>query len=197
METSLIENEEYEPPSTCSVPEPARASGNTLQIRRGEGNLLTLKRPPRFHAGEKTKTFRKRYVPHTPASEWNDRRWQIGHRLKHVQDLERILFLTEEERAVLRLSRTTLTMAVTPYYMYQCDPIIGSAHFRTPVEKGIEIVKGLRGHTTGYDVPNYVIDAPGGGGKIPVVPECQVGRDGDDLLLRNYEGNAYRYHDPR
>src|SRR3546814_13671207 len=75
-------------------------------------------------------------------------------------------------------------------------PITGSAHFRTPVEKGIEIIEGLRGHTTGYAVPQYVIDAPNGGGKIPLLPDSIVGRDGDDLLLRNFEGGVYRYPDP-
>ncbi|MEX2644471.1 MAG: KamA family radical SAM protein [Acetobacterales bacterium] len=89
-----------------------------------------------------------------------------------------------------------LMRRVKPYYLYQCDPITGSAHFRTPVSKGIEIIEGLRGHTTGYAVPSYVIDAPGGGGKIPLLPDYVVGRDGDDLLLRNFEGNVYRYHDP-
>jgi lysine 2,3-aminomutase len=85
---------------------------------------------------------------------------------------------------------------VRPYYIYQCDPITGSSHFRTPVEKGIEIIQGLRGHTTGYAVPQFVVDAPGGGGKIPLMPDYLVGRDGDDLLLRNFEGNVYRYPDP-
>jgi len=89
-----------------------------------------------------------------------------------------------------------LLMRVRPYYLYQCDPISGSAHFRTPVAKGLEIVEGLRGHTTGYAVPTYVIDAPGGGGKIPLQPNYVVGRDGDDLLLRNYENNVFRYPDP-
>jgi lysine 2,3-aminomutase len=89
-----------------------------------------------------------------------------------------------------------LLQRVRPYYLYQCDPISGSAHFRTPVSKGLEIIEGLRGHTTGYAVPNYVIDAPGGGGKIPLQPEYVVGRDGDDLLLRNFEGKTYRYPDP-
>jgi lysine 2,3-aminomutase len=89
-----------------------------------------------------------------------------------------------------------LKIRVKPYYLYQCDPIVGSAHFRTPVSKGIEIIKGLRGHTTGYAVPTYVIDAPGGGGKIPIFPESMVGRDGDDLLLSNYQGHIYRYPDP-
>ncbi|MFA6465922.1 MAG: lysine 2,3-aminomutase, partial [Desulfurivibrionaceae bacterium] len=77
----------------------------------------------------------------------------------------------------------------------QCDPIIGSAHFRTPVSKGLEMYQGLRGLTSGYAVPNYVIDAPGGGGKIPLIPETVVGREGNDLLLQNYEGKIYRYPD--
>jgi lysine 2,3-aminomutase len=88
-----------------------------------------------------------------------------------------------------------MKIRVKPYYLYQCDPIMGSAHFRTSVAKGLEIYQGLRGHTTGYAVPTYVIDAPGGGGKIPLIPETVVGRDGDDLLIRNYEGNVYRYPD--
>ena len=89
-----------------------------------------------------------------------------------------------------------LLMRVRPYYLYQCDPISGSSHFRTPVSKGLEIIQGLRGHTTGYAVPTYVIDAPGGGGKIPLQPDSVIGRDGDWLVLRNYEGDEYRYHDP-
>ncbi|MGO8690805.1 MAG: KamA family radical SAM protein [Thermoguttaceae bacterium] len=89
-----------------------------------------------------------------------------------------------------------LKMRVRPYYLYQCDPISGSSHFRTPVAKGLEIIEGLRGHTTGYAVPTYVIDAPGGGGKIPLQPNCLAGREGDDLLLRNYQGGVYRYPDP-
>ncbi|MFZ5608490.1 MAG: KamA family radical SAM protein [Pseudomonadota bacterium] len=89
-----------------------------------------------------------------------------------------------------------LQRRVRPYYLYQCDPITGSAHFRTPVEKGVEIIEGLRGHTTGYANPQFVVDAPGGGGKIPILPDYVVGRDGDDLLLRNFEGNIYRYPDP-
>jgi len=84
---------------------------------------------------------------------------------------------------------------VKPYYLYQCDPILGSSHFRTPVSKGLEVYQGLRGYTTGYAVPNYVIDAPGGGGKIPLIPETVAGRDGSDLLIRNYEGKIYRYPD--
>jgi lysine 2,3-aminomutase len=89
-----------------------------------------------------------------------------------------------------------LKLRVKPYYLYQCDPISGSAHFRTSVEAGLDIIRGLRGHTTGYAVPHFVVDAPGGGGKIPLLPDFVVGRDGDDLLLRNFEGGVYRYPDP-
>lgn len=93
------------------------------------------------------------------------------------------------------LMQALMRLRVRPYYIYQCDPITGSAHFRTPVSKGVEIIRGLRGHTSGYAVPTYVIDAPGGGGKIPIAPEYASGRDGSDLLIRNYEGNTYRYPD--
>ncbi len=89
-----------------------------------------------------------------------------------------------------------LMRRVKPYYLYQCDPIKGSGHFRTPVETGLEIIRALRGHTTGYATPMFVIDAPGGGGKIQLAPDPVVGRDGDDLLLRNFEGKVYRYPDP-
>lgn len=89
-----------------------------------------------------------------------------------------------------------LKRRVRPYYIYQCDPITGSAHFRTPVAKGLEIIEALRGHTTGYAVPTFVIDAPQGGGKIPLSPNSVVARHGDDLLLRNYEGAIFRYPDP-
>ena len=88
-----------------------------------------------------------------------------------------------------------LRLRVKPYYLYQCDPILGSAHFRTPVRKSLEIIAGLRGHTTGYAVPTYVIDAPGGGGKIPLLPGSVVGWEGEELLLRNYEGRIFRYPD--
>ncbi len=104
--------------------------------------------------------------------------------------------VNDDVQVMKDLCHRLLMMRVRPYYIYQCDPISGSAHFRTSVSKGLEIIEGLRGHTTGYAVPTYVIDAPGGGGKIPLQPNYIVGRDGDDLLLRNYEGQVYRYPDP-
>jgi lysine 2,3-aminomutase len=88
-----------------------------------------------------------------------------------------------------------LRIRVRPYYLYQCDPILGSSHFRTPVEKGLEIIRGLRGHTTGYAVPSFVIDAPAGGGKIPLLPEYVLGREDQDILLQNYANRIYRYPD--
>ena len=94
------------------------------------------------------------------------------------------------------LMQGLLKARVKPYYLYQCDPVSGTAHFRTPVKAGLDIIAGLRGHTTGYAVPQFVIDAPGGGGKIPLLPDSVVGRDGDDLLLRNFEGGIFRYPDP-
>jgi lysine 2,3-aminomutase len=89
-----------------------------------------------------------------------------------------------------------LKRRVKPYYLYQCDPIKGSGHFRTSVDKGLEIIDGLRGHTTGYATPQFVVDAPKGGGKILMAPDAVAGRDGDDLLLKNFEGKVYRYPDP-
>ncbi len=103
--------------------------------------------------------------------------------------------INDDVDTMKKLMHGLMKMRVRPYYLYQCDPITGSAHFRTPVAKGLEIIKGLRGHTTGYAVPTYVIDAPGGGGKIPLMPDAVIGRQGDDLLLRNYEERCFRYPD--
>lgn len=89
-----------------------------------------------------------------------------------------------------------LKIRVKPYYLYQCDPVAGTSHFRTSVDKGLEIIAGLRGFTTGYAVPHYVIDAPGGGGKIPILPNSVVGHEDENLLLKNFEGNIYKYPDP-
>lgn len=88
-----------------------------------------------------------------------------------------------------------LRLRVKPYYLFQCDPVVGSAHFRTPAEKGLELMRGLRGHTTGYAVPTFAIDAPGGGGKVALLPDGSLERQGDHVLLRNYEGKLYRYPD--
>jgi len=89
-----------------------------------------------------------------------------------------------------------LMCRVRPYYLYQCDLITGSSHLRTSVSKGLEIIEGLRGHTTGYAVPQFVIDGPGGGGKIPLNPDYLLERDHDGVVLRNYEGETFSYPEP-
>jgi lysine 2,3-aminomutase len=94
-----------------------------------------------------------------------------------------------------KLMQGLLKIRVRPYYLYQCDPILGSAHFRTPINKGLEIIRGLRGHTSGYAVPQYVVDAPGGGGKIPLLPDYYQGREDDFVLLKNYEDMTFKYPD--
>lgn len=104
--------------------------------------------------------------------------------------------MNDDAEVMRRLVHGLMRMRVKPYYLYQCDPILGSEHFRTPVAKGVEIIRSLRGHTSGYAVPAYVIDAPGGGGKIPVAPDYVAGRDAEgNLRLTNYEGGAYSYPD--
>lgn len=103
--------------------------------------------------------------------------------------------INDSVSTMTRLVHGLLQIRVRPYYLYQCDPIPGSSHFRTPISKGLEIIEGLRGHTTGYAVPTYVVDAPGGGGKIPLLPKYATGWDKGDLIMCNYEGNIFRYPD--
>ena len=104
--------------------------------------------------------------------------------------------VNDDVATLKQLFQGLLKIRVRPYYLYQCDPISGSSHFRTSVDRGLELIAQLRGHTTGYAVPNYVVDAPAGGGKIAMLPDAVIGRDGDDLLLRNYKGDTCRYPDP-
>ncbi len=94
-----------------------------------------------------------------------------------------------------KLTHELLKVRVRPYYLYQCDPIPGSSHFRTSVEAGLEVIRNLRGHTSGYAIPHYVIDAPGGGGKIPLLPKYVEGRQEGNLILRNYEDKIFTYPD--
>ena len=92
-----------------------------------------------------------------------------------------------------RLVHDLLQIRVRPYYIYQCDPVRGTQHFRTPVATGINIIEKLRGHTSGYAVPTYVIDGPGGGGKIPVGPNYILSQAKGKYVLRNYKGKIYTY----
>jgi len=95
-----------------------------------------------------------------------------------------------------RLVQDLARIRVRPYYIYQCDPVAGAGHFRTPISKGLEIIEALRGHTSGFLVPTYVVDAPGGGGKIPVMPNYVLSSSPDKVVLRNFEGYISAYSEP-
>ncbi len=103
--------------------------------------------------------------------------------------------INDNVQTMRELMMGLLSFRVRPYYLYQCDPIRGSKHFRTPVQTGLDIIQGLRGFISGYAIPHYVIDAPGGGGKIPLLPDYTRGYSGNNLQLRNYAGNLYQYPD--
>ncbi len=97
----------------------------------------------------------------------------------------------------LKLSHALLRNRVRPYYLYHADDVRGTDHLRTPVETGIKIMEGMRGHTSGLGVPVFVVDVPGGGGKIPVLPNYVLSWTENELVLRNYEGLVFRYRNPR
>ena len=105
--------------------------------------------------------------------------------------------LTDEARqACARLVNALVRARVRPYYIYNCDPSLGLSHFRTPVSKGIEIMEALRGHTSGFCIPTFVVDAPGGGGKTPVMPNYLISQTPRKVILRNYEGVITTYTEP-
>jgi lysine 2,3-aminomutase len=82
---------------------------------------------------------------------------------------------------------------IRPYYIFQADMAKGTSHFWTPLEKGLEIMRGLHGHTSGLCVPHFVVDLPGGGGKVPLVPDYIAGSEKDTIYIRNYKGDMYSY----
>ena len=104
--------------------------------------------------------------------------------------------VNDDPAVMKKLMHELLKIRVRPYYIYQCDPILGSSHFRTSVDTGINIMEHLRGHTTGYAVPTFVIDAPGGSGKIPMSPTYIVKKEKGRTTIRNYAGEQYTYVDP-
>lgn len=104
--------------------------------------------------------------------------------------------INDDAKTVMELNHKLLMMRVRPYYMFQCDLAQGISHFRTPVEKGLEIIEKLRGWTSGMAVPHFVIDGPGGGGKIPLLPNYVVKHEGKAWTLRNYKGGIYTYYEP-
>jgi len=104
--------------------------------------------------------------------------------------------VNDSVEALRDLFHGLLKNRVRPYYLYQCDPVLGTGHLRTSVEKGLELMSQLRGHTTGYAVPTYVIDAPGGGGKVPVQRETILDHEDGVWQIRNWQGKTYSYVDP-
>jgi lysine 2,3-aminomutase len=104
--------------------------------------------------------------------------------------------INDKPYVMKKLVHELLKIRVRPYYIYQCDLAVGTEHFRTSVATGIQIIEKLRGHTTGYAVPTYVIDAPGGGGKIPVEPDYLISRGRGKVVLKNYEGKVFEYPEP-
>ncbi|MBI1953599.1 MAG: KamA family radical SAM protein [Candidatus Omnitrophica bacterium] len=104
--------------------------------------------------------------------------------------------INDEPAVMKKLMHELLKVRVRPYYIYQCDPAQGISHFRTSVEKGVQIIEALRGHTSGYAVPTFVIDGPGGGGKIPISPNYVISYQDGVIRMRNYAGKTYLYYEP-
>ncbi len=102
--------------------------------------------------------------------------------------------VNDSAETMIELSRALLRIRVRPYYIYHCDPAKGVSHFRTSLWKGMEIIENMRGHISGLGVPTYVVDAPGGGGKIPINPNYILSFTEDTVVLRNYEGKVFKYH---
>ena len=103
--------------------------------------------------------------------------------------------INDDPEVMRRLMHEMLKLRIRPYYIYQCDPILGSRHLRTTIATGQSIMEQLRGHTTGYAVPTYVVDGPGGGGKIPLSPNYIVKKEQNRYTLRNYQNNEFFYYD--
>lgn len=101
--------------------------------------------------------------------------------------------VNDDPMVMRALMQKLLMCRVRPYYIYQCDLIAGSAHLRSSVHRGLQIMESLRGHTTGYAVPQYVIDAPGGGGKVPIMPDYVLSKTAKRILIRNFEGKVFEY----
>jgi lysine 2,3-aminomutase len=105
--------------------------------------------------------------------------------------------VNDDPKVMMKLMHELLKARVRPYYIYMADQVAGGEHFRTQVQKGLEIVKALRGWTSGLAVPHFVIDAPGGGGKVPLLPEYVDEITDDEVVFRNYEGKRFVYKQPR
>jgi len=105
--------------------------------------------------------------------------------------------VNDDPRVMMKLMHELLKARVRPYYIYMADQVAGGEHFRTTVQKGLEILQALRGWTSGLAVPQFVIDAPGGGGKVPLLPEYVEEINDEEVIFRNYEGKRFSYRQPK
>ncbi|MBI2836172.1 MAG: hypothetical protein HYX85_00565, partial [Chloroflexi bacterium] len=96
----------------------------------------------------------------------------------------------------LKLCQSLLKIKVRPYYLFQCDEVQGTEHLRTPVQVGVKIIEGMRGHTSGLAIPTFVVDLPGGGGKVPLQPNYVLSQTEEELVARNYEGKVFTFRNP-
>jgi lysine 2,3-aminomutase len=114
----------------------------------------------------------------------------IGNQMVLMKDIN------EDPEMVLEMNRWLLKQRVRPYYMFQCDLAEGISHFRTPIEAGFKILRHLIGHTSGMAIPRYVVDLPGGGGKVPIQPDYLIKKEGRYLTFKNFRGEQYEYPEP-
>ncbi|WP_168442250.1 KamA family radical SAM protein [Pontiella desulfatans] len=119
-----------------------------------------------------------------------------GHGIGMVSQTVLLKGINDDARTLIDLFYGLLEINVKPYYLLQCDPVRGSEHFRTSVARGIELIQSLHGSISGLAVPQYVIDAPGGGGKVPILSHDQIRRVGNRIVFQNHEGREYAYPDP-
>jgi len=190
-----LEDEELE-----NLIQKIRSISHVEFLRLGTRVPVTL--PQRI--SEKLVNMLKKYAPIWISIHFNHPR-EITRRCKNACDMLADVGLPLGSQTVLlkgindrpyimrKLMHDLLKIRVRPYYIYQCDPVKGTQHFRTPVAVGINIMEKLRGHTSGYAVPVYVIDGPGGGGKIPVGPNYILSQAKGKYVLRNYKGKIYTY----
>lgn len=177
-----------------------RSISNVEFLRLGTRVPVTL--PQRIT--ESLITMLKKYAPIWISVHFNHPR-EITKRCKNACDMladagfplgsQTVLLQGINDRPYImrKLMQDLLKIRVRPYYIYQCDPVRGTGHFRTPVATGINIIEKLRGHTSGYAIPTYVIDGPGGGGKIPVGPNYVLSQAKGKYVLRNYRSKIYTY----
>ena len=191
----ILEDEEIE-----SLIQKIRSISHVEFLRIGTRVVVTL--PQRIT--EKLVTMLKRYAPIWVSTHFNHPK-EITKRCRIACDTladagiplgsQTVLLKGINDRPYImkKLMHELLKIRVRPYYIYQCDPVKGTQHFRTPVAVGINIIEKLRGHTSGYAVPTYVIDGPGGGGKIPIGPNYILSQAKGKYVLRNYKGKIYTY----